>query len=200
MTELRVYATGAIDAIPAILYWGLLLVFVVGLVILLWRKGIKEGLRYSALLLLAEWGIVILGIAVVFREACAERRINLIPLWSYFDYGTNSYLMEMAAINILNIVLFIPVGFLLGCAFRQMTWRRALAVGAGMSASIEVLQLIFKRGLCETDDVIHNVVGCMIGYGIVAVWRQIAKKMQKGMIFPFYDFHFMEKFGSFADD
>ena len=200
MVELQVYATGAIDAIPAILYWGLLLVFVVGLVILLWRKGIREGLRSRAMLLLAEWGIVILGITVVFREARAEREVNLIPLWSYFDYAENSYLKEMAAINILNIVLFIPVGFLLGCAFRQMTWRRALAVGAGMSASIEVLQLIFKRGLCETDDVIHNVVGCMIGYGIVAVWRQIAKKMQKGMIFPFYDFHFMEKFGSFADD
>ena len=179
MTELRVYGWGALGCIPFQVYVGLLFVFVVGLVVLLWRKGIKEGLRYSAMLLLAEWGIVILGITVVFRETCAERGINLIPLWSYFDYAENSYLKEMAAINILNIVLFIPVGFLLGCAFRQMTWRRALAVGAGMSASIEVLQLIFKRGLCETDDVIHNVVGCMIGYGVVAVWRQIAKKCKR---------------------
>ena len=176
MVELQVYATGAMDAIPAILYWGLLLVFVVGLVVLLWRKGIKEGLRYSAMLLLAEWVIVILGVAVVFRGPCAERGINLIPLWSYFDYAENSYLMEMAAINILNVVLFVPVGFLLSCAFRQMTWQRVLAIGAGMSVTIEVLQLIFKRGLCETDDVIHNVVGCMIGYGVVAVWRLIAKK------------------------
>ena len=176
MVELQVYATGGIDAIPTILYWGLLFVSLVGLVVLLWRKGIREGLRYSAMLLLAEWGIVILGIAVLFRGACSERRINIIPLWSYFDYAENSYLKEMAAINILNVALFIPVGFLLGCAFRQMTWRRALAVGTGMAATIEVLQLIFKRGLCETDDVIHNVAGCMIGYGVVAVWRQIAKK------------------------
>lgn len=179
MVELQVYAADQIDAIPTILYWGLLLVYVLGLVVILWRKGIREGLRYSAMLLLAEWGIVILGITVVFREACAERRIKLIPLWSYFDYPENSYLKEMAAINMLNVALFIPVGLLLGCACRQMTWRRALAVGAGMSASIEVLQLIFKRGLCETDDVIHNVVGCMIGYGVVAVWRQIAKKCKR---------------------
>ena len=176
MTELRVYGWGALGCIPFQVYVGLLLVFVVGLVVLLWRKGIREGLRYSAMLLLAEWVLVVLAMTVVCRETRAERGLSLIPLVSYFDYGTNSYLMEMAAINILNVVLFIPVGLLLGCAFRQMTWRRALAIGAGMSASIEVLQLIFKRGLCETDDVIHNVVGCMIGYGVVAAWRQIAKK------------------------
>jgi len=174
VTELRVYATGIIGAIPTILYWGLLFVYAVGLAILLWRNGIREGLRYGAMLLLAEWGIVILGIAMLFRGACAERRINIIPLWSYFDYAENSYLKEMAALNILNVALFFPIGLLLGCAFRQMTWRRALAIGAGMSAAIEVLQLIFKRGLCETDDVIHNVVGCMIGYGVVAVWRNLS--------------------------
>ena len=57
MIELKVYSSGAIDAIPTFLYWGVLLVFFAGLAVLLWRKGIREGLRYSAMLLLAEWGV-----------------------------------------------------------------------------------------------------------------------------------------------
>ena len=31
---------------------------------------------------------------------------------------------------------------------------------------IEVLQFVFKRGFAEFDDVFHNVVGCVIGFGV----------------------------------
>lgn len=166
MTELRVYGWGAMSEIPFQVYVGLLVVFCVGVWLLVWRKGLREGLRYSALLLLAEWVVVIVCTAVVFRESSAEPRINLIPLSSYFDIAENSYLMEVTAINILNVVLFVPVGFLAGCGFKGMTWRRAIALGVVLSVVIELLQLIFRRGLCETDDVIHNVIGCMIGFGL----------------------------------
>ena len=133
-------------------------------------KGLREGLRKSVVLLLTEWMLLILCSAVVFREVRAERLFNVIPFWSYFNYGQNSYLKEMSAINILNVVMFIPVGLLLGLGFREMTWKKAIMAGAGLSIFIELLQLIFKRGLCETDDVIHNVLGCMVGYGICKLW------------------------------
>ena len=47
-----------------------------------------------------------------------------------------------------------------------MTFKRVLFLGGGLSVFIELLQLIFKKGFCETDDVIHNVLGCLIGYYI----------------------------------
>ena len=72
----------------------------------------------------------------------------------------------LRAINILNVVLFVPVGFLLGCGFPGMSWRRVLCVAVVLSVGIEVLQLLLRRGLCETDDVLHNVVGAVMGYGI----------------------------------
>lgn len=125
------------------------------------------------MLLLAEWVIVILCTTVFFRESGDEMRINLIPLSSYFDIPENSYLMEVTAINILNVVLFVPVGFLLVSGFRKMTWQRALVIGALLSFSIELLQLILRRGLCETDDVIHNVIGCAIGYGIITLTKDV---------------------------
>ena len=166
MTELRVYTNSVVSGVPILMYLGLLTVLSIGLVLLLWRKGLRDGLRYSTMLLLAEWVFLVLCVSVLFRESEEDYRFNLIPLSSYFDYGENSYLMEKAALNILNVVLFFPVGLLLGCGFRGMTWRKVLAFGIGLSVTIELLQLAFKRGLCETDDVIHNVVGCLIGYGL----------------------------------
>lgn len=171
MTELRVYANSAVGGIPMAIYWGLGVAFCLGLVLLLWWKGLREGLRNSTILLLAEWVFLVLCASVLFRESGEDYRFNLIPLSSYFDYGENSYLMEKAALNILNVVLFFPVGLLIGCGFRKMTWRKVLAIGVTLSASIELLQLLFRKGLCETDDIIHNVAGCMIGYGVALLLK-----------------------------
>ena len=177
MTELRVYGTSAVCDVPPIVYWGLLVVFCVGLGLLLWWKGLREGLRYSAVLLLAEWIIVVLAITVLGRETRTVRGLSLIPLSSYLDIAENSYLLEVTAINILNVVLFVPVGLLLGLGFRGMTWRKTMAAGTVLSVVIEVLQLVFRRGLCEVDDVIHNVVGCMIGYGLAFLLTRIGTKL-----------------------
>lgn len=164
MIELQSYFHTAISHIPTIVYWLLLVVFGVGLVTLVWSRGVREGLRSGAVLLLVEWVFVLLGIAVIFREPGAERVFNLIPLSSYFQISENSDLIEKAAINILNVVMFFPVGLLLGLGFKNMTWKSALAIIFGLSVMIELLQLIFKCGLCEVDDVIHNMVGGAIGF------------------------------------
>lgn len=166
MVELQVITNCIFKDIPTPFYWVLIYFFLIGVFCLLWRKGLKDGLRHGTVLLFAEWIVFVLGMAVVFRGSSAERSINLLPLSSYFDYGEHSYLMEKVALNILNVALFVPVGFLLGCGFRNLTWKRAFAIGAMVSVFIEILQLIFRKGLCEVDDVIHNVLGCMVGYGI----------------------------------
>jgi len=41
---------------------------------------------------------------------------------------------------------------------------------------IEVLQALTARGLCEFDDVIHNVLGAAVGVGIVMVTRKVLEK------------------------
>lgn len=112
--ELKVYASGAIGRIPEDVYIGLAVSLIVGSLFFFWRKGLREGFRYTMLLLLAEWGFLILGTCVLFRESGEDFRMNLVPLSSYFNYGENTYLMETSAINILNVVMFIPVGPLSG--------------------------------------------------------------------------------------
>lgn len=168
MIEIRVYASSAAGRIPIEMYLGLLGLFVVGLLVLIWWKGLILGLRCVAVLLLAEWVSLVLCAIVFFRETCAERGYNLMPFWSYWDYGKDSYFMEMFGENILNVLLFVPIGFLAGCGLRGMTVKRGLLLGGGLSVFIELLQFVFKKGFCEADDVIHNIIGCLIGYGL---WR-----------------------------
>ena len=65
--------------------------------------------------------------------------------------------------------MFVPVGVLAGRIWR---WK-GLWVAAGLSVFIEVLQLVTCRGLCEFDDVFHNVIGAVIGVGIVMIFRGV---------------------------
>ena len=48
-------------------------------------------------------------------------------------------------------------------ANHKIKWYQALVIGILMSATIELSQLIFMRGLFEWDDMIHNGLGCMAG-------------------------------------
>ena len=168
MVEIRIYFDTIASVLPLTFYWSSLGFFVVGLLVLIWWKGFRRGVRYGALLLLAEWVFLVLCAIVFFRETGTERGYNLMPFWSYWDYGEHSYFMEMFGENILNVLLFMPIGFLAGCGLRGMTFKKVLFLGSGFSVFIELLQFVFKKGFCETDDVIHNVLGCLIGYGL---WR-----------------------------
>ena len=168
MVEIEFYARNVVSNVSIEIYWGLIGLFAVGLLVLIWWKGFKLGLRYGSVLLLAEWVCLVLCTIVLFRETSAERGYNLMPFWSYWDYGEHSYFIEMFGENILNVLLFMPIGFLAGCGLRGMTFKKVLLLGSGFSVFIELLQFVFKKGFCETDDVIHNVLGCIIGFGL---WR-----------------------------
>ena len=64
---------------------------------------------------------------------------------------------------LLNVALFVPIGFLLG-GIMSKGFLKVLFTGCLLSILIELLQLASGMGLCETNDVIHNTVGCIMGY------------------------------------
>lgn len=151
--------------IPLYIFESLFVVFCIGAVALLYLKGFKSGWRYVAGLLLAEYVFVLYCSTVLFRHVSSVREYDFSPFWSYRAYfcGEDTTLL---AENIMNIVVFIPVGLLLGLSSRSMTWSRALLIGASFSVGIELLQFIFLRGFAEFDDVMHNTLGCVMGYGL----------------------------------
>ena len=158
----------------------MILLFLVGTVCFLAFKGFKKGMRWSARLLLAEYAFWILHSIVLARPVMAVRKLLLIPFWNYQDLSGENYLFLTQVI--LNIVIFIPFGFLLGCAFDRMKWVKALLIGGAFSFLIEALQFILKRGYAELDDIFHNVLGCMIGYGFYVGAVSIGKWIKNKFI------------------
>ncbi len=163
--EFKQYIISLYQDIPQEVYEGLLSVFCLGLVVFIAWKGLKTGLRYSANLLLVEYVFLIFCSTVFFRTSGDTRQYDFHPFWSY--QAIQEGREELLAENIMNVVVFIPVGLLLGIAFKQMTWWKALLIGCSISVTIESLQFFLMRGFSEVDDVMHNTVGCLIGWFMV---------------------------------
>ena len=154
------YSLALIRNIPDEVFEGLASIFCLALVVFIAWKGIKTGLRYSAALLLLEYVFLLFCSTVIFRTAGATRQYDIHPFWSYDR-------PELLVENIMNVIVFIPIGLLLGCAFKQATWWKAFLIGCSISISIESLQFWFMKGFSEVDDVMHNTVGCLIGWCMV---------------------------------
>ena len=114
--------------------------------------------------------IVILSITLFTRSVHTEPLTpSMVPFDSYRKVldGENRELLRSC---FMNAVLFYPVGLLTAILFSQK-WHpvvRLLLIGityTGMSAGIEYVQYIYTLGQPEVDDVIHNVLGAMIGGG-----------------------------------
>ena len=73
----------------------------------------------------------------------------------------------------LNVLLFLPLGFLLGTATE--TWRIVL-LGFILSVFIELLQYALVLGWCQADDVLNNTIGTAVGFGIAGLISTLPKK------------------------
>ena len=142
-------------------YEGLLSVFCIGLVVFIAWKGFKTGFRYSAILLLVEYVFLLFCSTVIFRDTGETRQYDFHPFWSY--QAIQDGREELLAETIMNVVVFIPVGLMLGSLLRvKGSWLLVAIIGCGISVTIESLQFFFMRGFSEVDDVMHNTLGCMI--------------------------------------
>lgn len=86
---------------------------------------------------------------------------NLIPLIDIMN-NPPAYIRN----TMLNILLFMPFGFLLPAIWKEYRCLRSTAVaGVLLSLLIEILQ-IFTFRLTDVDDLITNTAGTMLGYCI----------------------------------
>lgn len=114
--EFKQYIISLYQDIPQEVYDGLLSVFCMGLVVFIAWKGFKTGLRYSVALLLIEYIFLIFCSTVIFRSTGETRQYDFYPFWSYkaIQDGREDLLAE----NIMNVIVFIPIGMILGLLFR----------------------------------------------------------------------------------
>ena len=108
---------------------------------------------------------VVMGAVLLNRHAGLES-VQLQPFHSYRLAWHYWSIKEWRNI-ILNILMFVPIGFLL--TLWSVRLRRFWLVGLlgfGFSLMIELTQFLTSRGVLETDDLIGNTVGALIGYGL----------------------------------
>lgn len=72
-----------------------------------------------------------------------------------------------------NVLMFLPLGFFpprISTRFR--TWWKTLVVAMIIITTVELTQALTLRGNCDVDDLMLNLLGTAIGYGIFTLTKQ----------------------------
>ena len=154
---------------------GIFFVIVMGMVLFcsgrIWEKrcGKKENFPWRKIILygcFVCYLLVVLGATMLSRGNIYENVIRMRLFYSYRDAWNDFSMTEWRNI-ILNILMFVPLGVMLPYMrkiFQSAGW--TYLAGFGLTLLIEMMQLIFKCGIFELDDLMNNLVGTMIGYGL----------------------------------
>lgn len=156
---------------PKFVCEGLLSILCLGSIALILWKG-KRALIYIARLFLTEYLLLLYCATIVFRTPKDHPVFDYTLFWSY-DHS------NFEVQSVMNVLVFIPIGFVIGCSWKIISWWKTILGGFVFSLSIELLQLVLKRGFTEFDDVMHNTLGCIIGYGLYSLIRFGYEKFSK---------------------
>ncbi|MBR2403364.1 MAG: VanZ family protein [Lachnospiraceae bacterium] len=170
---------------------GLLVVALIGVLLLIYnliaklRKRKKVTIPIGRLLLYAVfivYIVVVVGATMLRYSGLSiswENR-EIYPLFYSYKEAWNHFSAREWRNIILNIMMFVPFGFLLPLVSKkfQIFWKTYLT-GFLFTFLIEMTQLLFNLGICELDDFMNNTVGAMIGYGFYRLFMFIVKKWKK---------------------
>lgn len=126
------------------------------------------------------WGLSSSG---SYREQL-RANLNLVPLRTIRDYihilrsAGSPYLRRHAFCNLAgNVCMFVPLGLLLPpLAPRLRALRRFAAAVTAAICAVELAQLLTLLGSCDIDDLILNLAGALLGYGL---WRLLTRRKRK---------------------
>lgn len=141
-----------------------------------WKGG--EAVKRKVCMLAFAAYCVLMACLLFGRERCdwqqAVANVNLVPFQTIERYvrlltgDYSDHLRWHAVVNLVgNVVMFLPLGFLppiLWKKFRPL-WR-CLLRGTAIIILVELVQLFALVGSCDVDDLLLNVIGIALGYGV----------------------------------
>ena len=125
-------------------------------------------------------GLIFIYISVIVYYTLYDRNImihykyDLIPFWSYIAIVKGQ--QHLLYLNLMNILMFVPLGCMIRFVCREIKLSYIAFFAGILSLCIEAIQLVTKRGTFEFDDIIHNVIGCMIG---IYIYNRLAIKYKE---------------------
>jgi len=137
-------------------------------------KNTKRYITTVTLLVLFIIYLIVLFKITIFRESHAGGlSSNVIPLATIGEY-LHSILRGHGITGVYNIfgnlLIFWPLGYIAAALFPKMRrFSRVLLLAMALSIFIEVFQYVSACGRADIDDVILNVCGGGMGYGVYAL-------------------------------
>ncbi len=143
-------------------------------------KNKKEVVFYREILMLFFMIYVLCLFQIVTFEdplvSSYSNHFNLIPLKEISRYSVGSRLFFKNVIG--NLVMFMPYGFFASYFTKMDHKYYAFSLIAFASITIETTQLAIGR-VFDIDDIILNIIGGMIGYGIYRLLSKIGDSLPK---------------------
>ena len=136
-----------------------------GTVWLIWNKGMIADKEYKVR------HIIWIYIYLFYGYLAVQEAAGIGTIWDLIVYGKldNSinlipFSSEGAMTYILNIIMFMPLGFLLPLIWKNFrNARKVVLMGFLMSLAIEICQL-FNIRTTDIDDLMMNTLGTLVGY------------------------------------
>ena len=98
-------------------------------------------------------------------------KINLIPFRTINEFLHHAGGRSFALFNLVgNVVCFIPMGIFIPAVFPKTdSFRHTMLWSAAVILCVEIVQLVSLLGSLDVDDLLLNLVGAGIGYGIYRI-------------------------------
>lgn len=110
------------------------------------------------------------------REPGDYRQYNFQLFWSYQRFFDD--IEPQGRQILLNILFFVPFGVLVPFCV-DGNWKRKLvftvASACLLSGTVELLQLLYRLGFAEFDDVFDNTIGAAIGAFVVLMLGRVKR-------------------------
>lgn len=115
---------------------------------------------------------LVMYITLFSRKSPTGQNMLMHPFWEYIAFLRNMCWATAHDI-VLNILLFVPYGFLFPTAFHKKK-KYTVVAGFVFTLFIETSQLLFKLGWAEVDDIFNNTLGAFIGF---IIYQRIERKV-----------------------
>ncbi len=134
----------------------------------------RHTVKWNMVLLFLLYLALVAYATVFMRRGSYSESVNMIP-FSGLREGMEAEQSAFIEHFLLNVLMFIPIGFLIPLIDRRIYSKAAFAFLFGFAASvlIESIQLVFHLGECDINDVIANTIGAVAGFW---VWMLLKRK------------------------
>ncbi|MBQ6654018.1 MAG: VanZ family protein [Erysipelotrichaceae bacterium] len=130
----------------------------------------------AAIILLAGWLIVVIGLTALSRGANFTGYINL-SLFSGYVNAWNKWSYRELQLIIFNMLMFAPLGFLLPLVSgKTQKMSVVFIISLTLTVLIELVQLLSGKGIFELDDIMHNTAGSLFGYFLIMAILDIIER------------------------